>query len=565
VKLPAFIQRGLVRLARASLENPSTPIDDPDDWLYEAFGGGSSSGVKVNRQTILRYGPVWRGVTLIAGSVGKLPLISYKRVGEGKDRAIDHSAYRLLKRRPNREMTAFTFKQTLMGHAILQGNGYAYIFRRGDGSPEELIPLNPEETFPVRVNGELMYVTKVGAETRKLLPQNVLHIKGFSFEGLQGYSLIDKARDSLSVGIAAGQYGSRFFRNSARPSVVIEHPGKLGPEAKKNLRDSWETMHAGLENMHRTAVLDEGMKVQAFSINARDAQLLETRQFEIREVANWLGLPPHKLGDSSRTAYNSLEQENQSYLDDALDPWLVNWEEECVEKLLTEDEKDNDTHTIEFTRQALVRANLLQRFQAYQIAINTRVMNPNEVRARENLNPYEGGDEFLVPLNMGQPAADTLDGGDGTDTLDGSDSTEKSDTDPQRTDTHSAATTAVRAMLADVVRRMVKRISTHARKQARKPETFTDWLDDEMSDEHRPVFVEAMSPVIGAIAAICGRQDTPESWATDLLGDLAKRLGATTETATAAQLAGAVGTAMSAAEAELPSIYANRLTEPQGS
>lgn len=400
---------------RASLENPSTPLSNPDEWLYEALGARkSASGVRVNRETALTYAAVWRGTNLISRDVGKLPLVIYKRQGEGKARAPEHAAYNLLRRKPNQYMTAFVFRQTLQAHVLLRGNGYAYIFRRGDGTPLELLPLNPDSTYPVRENGVLMYITEISltvqgqtggapvVQLRKLPAADVLHIKGLSFDGLIGYDVITKARESLGLGIAMEEFGSRFFRNNAKPSVVIEHPGKLTDQAAKKLREQWNSIHSGLENAHKTAVLEEGMKLKEFSIAARNAQLIESRQFQIREVANWFGVPPHKLGDTTRTAFASLEQENQSYLDDALDPWLVNWEEECWDKLLTEEEKAGDTHVIEFMRHALVRANLADRGIFYSAALSAGWISRDEVRARENLNPIPDGQGqvFLFPLNM---------------------------------------------------------------------------------------------------------------------------------------------------------------------
>lgn len=392
--------------AARSLENPRKPLSELSDNDLEAMGGGSrsSSGVRVSYSTALTHSPVWRGINLLSRDVAKLPLLVFQREGEGKRRAPEHRSYQLLRRKPNREMTAFVFKQTLVAHALLEGNGLAYIFRRGDGTPEELIPLVPGKSYPVRESGQLWYVTEVNGEWRKLYPENIFHLKGLSFDGLSGYRVIDKARESLGLGLAARDYGSRFFKNDARPGVVIEHPTSLSEAAATRLKAQWNAMHSGLDNAHRTAVLEEGMKINKFSSTARESQLIQTREFDIVEVANWIGVPAHKIGDKSRTAYASLEQENQSYLDDSLDPWLVNFEDEAQEKLLTEEEKQNDSHTIEFVRQALLRANLVDRANYYRVALGGRPwMKQNEVRALENLNPVDNGDTILDPLNMKDP------------------------------------------------------------------------------------------------------------------------------------------------------------------
>lgn len=385
---------------RRSLENPSTPLDPDYDSGW--YGAESSSGIRISREKALTYSAVWRAVTLISSTVAKLPLHIYKRTGQGKERAVNHPAYKLVRFNPNAEMNAFVFWQTLMGHVLLDGNAYAYIFRSGDAAPLELIPLAPSDTYPLRENGNLLYVTKAGTEWRRLLPENVLHIKGLGYDGLCGYSVIAKARDSFGLGIGARRYQEVYLRNNARPSAIIEVPQQMKIDAQKELLREWNEMHQGLDNAHRTAILTNGAKLNAYSINARDSQLLETRQFEIREIANWFGLPPHKLGDSSRTAYNSLEQENQSFLDDTLDPWLVAIEQECRDKLLMEREKQADSHIVEFMRQALIRADIVARYTAYNIGKTGGWLNDDNIAAAENMNalPNGLGQQYWAPLNM---------------------------------------------------------------------------------------------------------------------------------------------------------------------
>jgi hypothetical protein len=256
----------------------------------------------------------------------------------------------------------------------------------------------------------------------------------------------------------------------------------------KQLRKQWNEMHQGLSNSHRVAILTGGMKLAPFSMPHRDAQFLETRQFQIREIANWFGLPPHKLGDSTRTSYNSLEQENQAYLDECLDHWLVTWESECWDKLLGTREKDNDTHVIEFTRQALLRAAMQQRYQSYAVAITNGFMSRNEVRSRENLNPYEGGDEFLTPMNM------NTGNGDEPEAEPAEEPAAEPDTEPEGEEEKKSA--RVR-LLADVIGRMTRRLETHRDKAVRNGE-FERWKSEGVND-HRQVIVEALGPVCGVL------------------------------------------------------------------
>jgi HK97 family phage portal protein len=409
---------GIVRLASRSLENPSISLQDPSAWDDFSGGGPSDSGVRVNERTALTYDAVWRAINLISRDVGKLPTMVYKRDGKGKSRDTDHPAFRLLRWKPNEYMGAFTFKQTLMAHVLLRGNGYAYIFRNADGTPQSLLPLMPDRTYPVRENSRLWYVTTVSlssgqgqpiqTEQRKLVAEDVLHFRGLGHDGLSGYDVISYARDSIGLGLAARKFGALVFANGAEPALILEHPNRLSAQASKNLRESWGKMHRGIDKSHTVAILEEGMTAKPYSFSAKQAQLLEAREFSLLEVANWFHLPPHKVGHTARTSFSSLEQEQASYLSESLDPWLIGIEEEFIDKLLTEDQKQADTHTVEFLRQALLRSDLTARTSYYVSAIQNSWMSPDEVRALENMNPREDGkgNQYLTPMNMAPSGGD---------------------------------------------------------------------------------------------------------------------------------------------------------------
>lgn len=390
-----------------SFENPATPLSDPDNWLIDDLGGGrSATGVAVNASSTLTYSPFWRGVNLISRDVAKLPLIVYERLeGGGKERATKHPAYRLLRYRPNDAMHAVDFRKLIQAQAILQGNGCAFIERAGSGAPGALLPVNWQRVRVLRLGGLVWYLIDVDGETVKVPASDMLHIKGlpdWTSEGLVGMSLVQKAKESIGLGLGAQEYGARFFDNDASPGAVLEHPGRLSPKAKENIVESWEKAHRGLSRKHKIAVLEEGMKINPYTVTPEEAQFLETRQFQYRDASNWLGVPPHRLGDTTRTSFASLEQENQSYLDDALDGWLVAWEAESHQKLLTERQQAADSHVIEFLRSALVRADLRVRTDAYSRAILGGWMMPDEARERENLGPLPNGAGKVVfrPSNV---------------------------------------------------------------------------------------------------------------------------------------------------------------------
>lgn len=471
-------------LIRRSLEDPSVPLSDidSDHYLFPGLTGGTSSdaGVRVSYKQALSYPAFWRGINLISRDVAKIPLLVYKRTtGQDRDRAPEHPAYPLIRRRPSKLMKAFDFKQTITSHGMMHGNGYAYIYRGGDGRPLEMLPLSPLSTYWLIVDGELWYITTVDGEQRKLDSADVVHIKGLGSDGLGGYDVVSIAKHTLGLGLAIRKFGSLFFKSGATLGVVLEHPGVLGDDAMKNLRKSWEAMHKGLDASHKLAILEEGMKANVIAQDARKSQLIQSRQFELREVANILGVPPHKVGDTTRTAYASLEQENQAYLDESLDPWLCQWEEECTAKLISEKELASESHWCEFLRAAIVRVDIASRFEAYAKAINNGWMSPNEARRRENMNAVPGLDQFFMPAGV-------VPLGNSPQSLPGR-------ADAQRL----RAILCFRRLLVDTARRMVRRIVVQARAAAKSPDSYIAWVEA-MPDQNREVIGQALGSVIDA-------------------------------------------------------------------
>jgi HK97 family phage portal protein len=385
--------------------------DDPIGW-YGGYPPRTESGVRVTRKVAFSYAPYWRALALISEDVGRSPLHIYKRIstpdGEGKDRDTKHPAYYLLRHEPNDYMSAQTFKTCLTLHACDKGNGYAYILRNGRGDPVELLPLDPERTEPVRIKGVLWYEWQPEDETRpKRIPsRDVLHIKGPTWEGIKGIGWRDVGRDTIGQGVATRKHTSGYFKRGASPAVVINVPGKMTKRTLRQLRSDWERMHAGSDNAHRTAILQMGATAAPLGTSFRDAQNVELQNLVIRLVSALTGVPPHKLGDPTRQGYASLEQENQAYLDHALDPWLVKWETECFIKLLTDKQKFNDTHVVSFNRKIFVQANLEARTRAYTAAKAGRWLTSNEIRAKEDENPLPGGNSLDVTPNM-QPDGGT--------------------------------------------------------------------------------------------------------------------------------------------------------------
>ncbi len=488
-----------------SLEDPSVSLSDPAAYDYLGAGGDSSSGMTVNRRTALGYAAFWRGVNLISGDVAKLPLTLYKREADGgKDRDVLHPSYRLMRRRPNTFTKVFDFKRTLIAHALSEQGGYAYIFRDGSAMPRELLILDPDVTHLVREGGKLWYVTQIirsdgMPEPRRLPHTDVLHIRGLSFDGLDGYRVLSLHRETLGLGMAARKYGSVYFRNNGRPGVVLEHPKHLSKEGFERVKEAFEIMHQGIENAHRTAILEDGMKAHVLADNARQSQLTDVRIFEIREIANLLGIPPHMLGDPNAKSHSSIEVERREYLDSGLDVWLCQMEDECTEKLLTERQKREDTHFFEFNRAALLRADMKTETESLVMEVNNGLLTPDEARKIKNRPkiPNGEGEKFRIPANIkivGDEPEPEPDPEPPPETIGVTDEDER-----QR---RKLLRRTLESILKESRRKAHDRIASQACRRAKRPDSFLRWVEDQLEADNRPVFEEEFDRLLRAIACV---------------------------------------------------------------
>jgi HK97 family phage portal protein len=504
-------------------ENPRNPIEcDENDETFMPISGGSVAGPRVTERSVLGLHALYRGINLLANDVGKLPLITYRYVkigkSEGKEPDLKHAAYQLLKWKPNSFQNRFTFFRLLMQKKIIRGNFYALIVRNLLGEPEEILPLDSEETCPIKVAGELRYTTWIDEQLYVFPKEDVIHQYGLGFDGWRGRPLLEVAKESLGGAIAVQDYGNRYFQNNAVPGLVIETPGSLSDVAYDRMKKAWGRSAAGLKNQHRTRILEQGAKATKLQPDAQGAQLLETSQAKIIEMANWIGVPAHKIGHMGRQGYASLEQENQSYLDDGLDPHLVSLELELWDKLLTEQQKAEETHSIEFTRQALVRTNLAVRSAFYRTALGgAPFMSRNEVRALENRNPIEGLDEILEPKNMGQGGADNAPADPAAPEPGGQEGAETSGV-PDLEAEGERMRPLVRSLVEATAKRLLRRLSTHGQRHDRK-QTLRTWLGEQLVAEHRAVLVDAFAELAAAADQVApGRSVSAEALADDLLG-----------------------------------------------
>ena len=385
------------------------PTDRTSGSAYSFFMGGSTSGKRVNERTAMQMTAVYSCVRILSEAVAGLPLQFYRYTADGgKEKAVDHPLYFLLHDEPNPEMTSFVFRETLMTHLLLWGNAYSQIIRNARGEIIALYPLMPDRMSVNRdENGQLYYEYYMNTDdahtmkgmTVRLQPHDVLHIPGLGFDGLVGYSPIAMAKNAIGMAIACEEYGAKFFANGAAPSGVLEHPGTIKDPSR--VRESWQATFGGSANANKVAVLEEGMKYTPISISPNEAQFLETRKFQIDEIARIFRVPPHMVGDLEKSSFSNIEQQSLEFVKYTLDPWVARWEQAMVRALLTQEEKK--TYFFKFNVDGLLRGDYQSRMNGYATARQNGWMSANDIRELENLDriPAEaGGDLYLINGNM---------------------------------------------------------------------------------------------------------------------------------------------------------------------
>lgn len=373
------------------------------------YMGGSSAGKNVNERSAMQMTAVYSCVRILAEAVAGLPLHLYRyKEDGGKERAIDNNLYHLLHDEPNKEMSSFIFRETLMTHLLLWGNAYAQIIRNGKGEVVALYPLMPNKMQVDRdENGELYYIYTRSSDEAKtmegvtvyLTPRDVLHIPGLGFDGLVGYSPIAMAKNAIGLAIATEEYGAKFFANGAAPSGVLEHPGTIKDPSR--LRENWNSTFGGSANSGKVAVLEEGMKYTPISISPEQAQFLETRKFQIDEIARIFRVPPHMVGDLEKSSFSNIEQQSLEFVKYTLDPWVIRWEQSLSRALLNEDEKRK--YFFKFNLEGLLRGDYESRMSGYAVARQNGWMSANDIRELENMDKIpaeDGGDLYLINGNM---------------------------------------------------------------------------------------------------------------------------------------------------------------------
>lgn len=401
-------------LRRLLSTKPDPEKREYSEAVIDALRGGSATatGVSVTPESALRASTVYACVRVLAETVAALPLLTYKRQARGKERATNFYLYDKLHTTPNPEMSSFTYRETMTGHVALWGNAYSEIETDGAGRMVNLWPMRPDQTYSARskMTNEPGYVTYVPGAGQMWLPADrVFHLKGLSLDGITGLSPIGLARQAIGLAIATEEFGARFFGNGAQPGIVITHPGQLGDEAYKHLKTSWNEAHQGLDNSHRAAILEEGMGVEKIGIPPEDAQFLETRKFQVVDIARIYRIPPHLVGSMDAATFGNIEQQSLEFVTYTMMPWLTRWEQEIARSIFLPAERAN--YFAEFMVDGLLRGDIASRYAAYATGRQWGWFSVNDIRALENMNPIDGGDAYLEPMNMVEVGAQKPAGG----------------------------------------------------------------------------------------------------------------------------------------------------------
>jgi HK97 family phage portal protein len=366
-------------------------------WLTQLLGGGrTKSGLRVNADTAMAISAVYRCLLIKSGTVGMLPLTLYKRKGsDDREKAVDHPLFKLTKTSPGRQCTAFNWKRTSQANLEMRGNAFSLIDRDGAGRVAAMrtVPAHVVTCRQSKATGELFYDTP---DEQGIPARRMLHLRGFSWDGLVGMSTLELARETMGLALSTESAGAEAFGKGAIPPVIISVKGNPDPVQRKKYRDDWVELYQG--QRYAPAIVGEMVKAEALNLNLEDMQFLQSRKFQVVEVCRWFGVPPHKVYELDRATFSNIEHQGIEWLQDSIDPILVNWEAEMNMSLLTRSEQDE--YYFEFDRVALLRTDVKTRYEAYKLGREIGDLSVDEIRRFENRSSVPGGDTRIEPMNM---------------------------------------------------------------------------------------------------------------------------------------------------------------------
>jgi HK97 family phage portal protein len=358
----------------------------------------SKTGMAVTPATVMRLTACFACVRNLSEDMAKLPLHLYRRRERGKDRAVDHPLYGLLNGAPNDWQTSFEFVQLMQAHMLLRGNAYARIVRAGK-RVLELLPLDPRRMSVKQLDDfslQYRYQAAKGGSV-DLDPRDVFHLRGLTLDGVRGVTPIEYAREAFALGLAAEEHGARMFGGRVTGPGVLKHPGKMSDPAYARLKDGWKE-NGGLENADSPVILEEGMTWESLGLKLSDLQFLETRKFQVEEIARLYRMPLHKINSMDKATFSNIEHQSQEYVTDTLLPWARRWEQGIARDLLLPAERGQ--YYAAFLFNNLLRGDVTSRGEFYRALFNNGALTPNQILEMEDMDGYDGGDIRMVPMNM---------------------------------------------------------------------------------------------------------------------------------------------------------------------
>ncbi len=446
-----------------------------DDFWYNPIGGANASGVMVTPDTAMRLAAVHACIKVVSESVSSLPLKVFKRNADGSKTELPGSTlWTLFREQPNQWQTPVEYFNLLMNHAAMRGNFYAEIIRNGDGDVVELLPIHPDIVEIERLaSGRLRYKIRGvgGAKARVLLQHQVHHVRTSIGDGLKGDSPIRLAAQGIGLGLAAERHGAAIFGNGARPDGVLTVPKEMNPEKEgiDSLHRAWNAIHSGSGNAGKVGILYNGVTFSSVSATPEDVQMLETRKFQVVDVCRIWRVPPHMVADLERATFSNIEQQSLEFLSQTLRPWLVLIEQAIVRDMIIPTFGPGSGIFVQFNTDSILRTDTLARFTAYRTGIEMGILSRNEVRAKENMNPVDGGDTFVISQNT---RSTDEDGGGSAEFDDGDD---------------EAAAFSMQALADDAGRRIanaeMEQLTKRAKHAASDRQRFNAWVVDLFSDK----------------------------------------------------------------------------------
>ncbi len=503
--------------------NAPSGLAQPASWFVDFLGGGTTlAGSRVTSDSALAVTAVWNAVRIITSAEASLPLILYRRKGKGKERALDHSLYRLLHDAPNERQTRFEFIEMLTGHLELRGNAYAVIAHDRRGVVTALTPLHPDRVVVMIAPDDSLWYEHTSRRGHRTTyrEDEILHLRGFSSDGIMGLNPIGVVRESLGVTMAADAHAASFYGNSATPGGVLKTPKGLSKEAYARLKESWTARHSGSANAWKPAILEEGLEWASIGMSSRDAQFIENRKFQIDEVARIFDIPPHKLKQMDRATFSNIEHQGIEFLQDSIRPRLVRMELRLNETLLLERERE-EGYFFEFLVDAMSRGDQKSRYDAYAVGRQWGWLSADDIRARENMNPLPNGagEEYLNPLNMVSA------GQQPTPTQPAPAPQPADPNDPNEDDEAQRAVHAFRGLLLDAARRADRKYVQAARRQAasdRSAPELSSWFATFWLD-HTRTLEQNFTPLVRAMLDVANVREDRELLAATITAGIIRR------------------------------------------